>query len=189
MPCEPGICQQALEDRQRRHERPQQLPIFLEDVPDHHDNPPSRAAGASVVLADLTEFPAWYADHLLASRLADLNARLAELHGPADLVVILGAPEPESAEIAAETVDVPMSALMPTFGGDTIYAWSEVLEKAPLLGRSDVGGLRVRTIAAKDCPCDSWPGKQADGKYHPAVVLDLDYWLLVPRRAASGAAR
>jgi glycine reductase len=31
-------------------------------------------------------------------------ARLAELHGPADLVVILGAPDPESAEIAAETV-------------------------------------------------------------------------------------
>jgi 2-methylfumaryl-CoA hydratase len=68
----------------------------------------------------------------------------------------------------------------PTFGGDTIYAWSEVLEKAPLPGRHDVGALRVRTIAAKDCPCDSWPGKGADGKYHPAVVLDLDYWLLMP---------
>jgi 2-methylfumaryl-CoA hydratase len=74
------------------------------------------------------------------------------------------------------------SHVAPTFGGDTIYAWSEVLEKAPLPGREDMGGLRVRTIAAKDCPCDSWPGKQADGKYHPAVVLDLDYWLLVPRR-------
>jgi 2-methylfumaryl-CoA hydratase len=79
------------------------------------------------------------------------------------------------------------SHVAPTFGGDTIYAWSEVLEKAPLPGRSDVGGLRVRTIAAKDCPCDSWPGKQADGKYHPAVVLDLDYWLLVPRRQANFA--
>jgi len=70
----------------------------------------------------------------------------------------------------------------PTFGGDTIYAWSEVLEKAPLRGREDVGGLRVRSVAAKDCPCESWPGKQADGKYHPAVVLDLDYWLLMPRQ-------
>jgi 2-methylfumaryl-CoA hydratase len=70
----------------------------------------------------------------------------------------------------------------PTFGGDTIYAWSEVLDKAPLPPRDDVGALRVRTIAAKDCPCDSWPGKEADGKYHPAVVLDLDYWLLIPRR-------
>jgi 2-methylfumaryl-CoA hydratase len=70
----------------------------------------------------------------------------------------------------------------PTFGGDTIYAWSEVLEKAPLPARSDIGALRVRTVAAKDCPCDSWPGKGSDGKYHPAVVLDLDYWLLMPRR-------
>jgi 2-methylfumaryl-CoA hydratase len=70
----------------------------------------------------------------------------------------------------------------PTFGGDTIYAWSEVLDKAPLPGRDDIGAVRVRTIAAKDCPCESWPGKGADGRYHPAVVLDLDYWLLMPRR-------
>jgi 2-methylfumaryl-CoA hydratase len=70
----------------------------------------------------------------------------------------------------------------PTFGGDTIYAWSEILEKAPLPTRSDIGALRVRTIAAKDHACSDFPGKGADGKYHPAVVLDLDYWLLMPRR-------
>jgi len=70
----------------------------------------------------------------------------------------------------------------PTFGGDTIYAWSEVLEKAPLPGRQDLGAVRVRTIAAKNQPCTDFPGKGADGKYHPAVVLDLDYWLLMPRR-------
>jgi 2-methylfumaryl-CoA hydratase len=70
----------------------------------------------------------------------------------------------------------------PTFGGDTIYAWSEILETAPLPGRADLGALRVRTIAAKDHPCGDWPGKGADGKYHPSVVLDLDYWLLMPRR-------
>ena len=61
----------------------------------------------------------------------------------------------------------------------------ELLEKEGV--SPDVGGLRVRTIAAKDCPCDSWPGKQADGKYHPAVVLDLDYWLLVPQHQANFA--
>jgi len=77
------------------------------------------------------------------------------------------------------------SHVAPTFGGDTIYAWSEVLERAPLPGRRDIGALRVRTIAAKDCPCGSWPGKGADGKYHPAVVLDLDYWLLMPRHSAA----
>ena len=70
----------------------------------------------------------------------------------------------------------------PTFGGDTIYAWSEILGKAELPQRSDIGALRVRMIATKDCPCSDFPGKGADGKYHPAVVLDLDYWLLMPRR-------
>ena len=74
------------------------------------------------------------------------------------------------------------SHVAPTFGGDTIYAWSEVLDRAPLPGRSDLGALRVHTIAAKDCSCEGWPGKGVDGKYHPAVVLDLDYWLLMPRR-------
>ena len=46
----------------------------------------------------------------------------------------------------------------------------------------DIGALRVRTYASKDCPSGDWPGKAPDGKYHPAVVLDLDYWLLMPRR-------
>jgi 2-methylfumaryl-CoA hydratase len=81
------------------------------------------------------------------------------------------------------------SHVAPTFGGDTIYAWSEVLEKAPLPERSDVAALRVRTIATKDCPCGAWPGKDGQGKYHPAVVLDLDYWLLMPRRQANFAAK
>jgi 2-methylfumaryl-CoA hydratase len=73
----------------------------------------------------------------------------------------------------------------PTFGGDTIYAWSEILETAPLPSRSDIGALRVRTIAAKDLSCESWPGKGTEGRYHPAVVLDLDYWLLMPRRGTA----
>lgn len=39
-------------------------------------------------------------------------ARLAEKHGTTDLIVLLGAPDPEAAEIAAETVVV----------GDPAYA-------------------------------------------------------------------
>lgn len=72
------------------------------------------------------------------------------------------------------------SHVAPTFAGDTIYAWSEVLEKAAIPGRADLGALRLRTIAAKDHACADFPGKGADGKYHPAVVLDLDYWVLLP---------
>ena len=68
----------------------------------------------------------------------------------------------------------------PCFAGDTLYAWSEVLDKAELVGRPDVGALRLRLVAAKDHPCADFPDKAGDG-YHPAVVLDLDYWALMPR--------
>ena len=51
-----------------------------------------------------------------------------------------------------------------------------------LQGRDDVGALRLRTVATKDQACGSFPRRDADGKYHPAVVLDLDYTVLLPRR-------
>jgi len=69
----------------------------------------------------------------------------------------------------------------PSFAGDTIYAWSEVREKAEMPGRRDIGALRLRTVAAKDHDCADFPDKGADGKPHPAVVLDLDYWVFMPR--------
>ncbi len=70
----------------------------------------------------------------------------------------------------------------PTFAGDTIYAWTEVLKTKALTARHDVGALRLRTFATKDRPCSDFPGVGVDGKYDPAVVLDLDYWALMPRR-------
>ncbi|MEQ1865507.1 MAG: MaoC family dehydratase [Micropepsaceae bacterium] len=69
----------------------------------------------------------------------------------------------------------------PCFAGDTIYAWSEILEKAPSPTRKDWGFLRLRTVAAKDRACGDFPDKQADGSYDPSILLDLDYWVLVPR--------
>lgn len=71
----------------------------------------------------------------------------------------------------------------PTFAGDTVYAWSEVLEKIELPDRNDVGALRIRTVATKDLPCADYPFKGEDGKYLPNVVLDFDYTVLVPRKA------
>jgi 2-methylfumaryl-CoA hydratase len=68
----------------------------------------------------------------------------------------------------------------PLFAGDTVYAWSEVLDVAHIPGRSDVGGLRLRTVATKNQPCAAYPDKTGDG-YDPAVILDLDYWALMPR--------
>jgi 2-methylfumaryl-CoA hydratase len=75
----------------------------------------------------------------------------------------------------------------PAFAGDTVYAWSEVLDKAetPAPG---VGALRLRLVATKGrdesmtlkvSDLASGPG-QAE-KYAPGVLLDLDYWALAPR--------
>ncbi len=70
----------------------------------------------------------------------------------------------------------------PTFAGDTVYAWSTILARMELPGRDDIGALRVRTVATKDRSCADFPDKAADGSYDPAVVLDFDYTVLMPRR-------
>ncbi|ESR26475.1 MaoC family dehydratase [Lutibaculum baratangense] len=71
--------------------------------------------------------------------------------------------------------------VMPVFAGDTIHAWSEVLDTASLPGREDVGALRLRLVATKDRPCYDFPYAEPDGSYDPSVVLDLDYWAVLPR--------
>jgi 2-methylfumaryl-CoA hydratase len=68
----------------------------------------------------------------------------------------------------------------PLFAGNTVFAWSEILAKADLPQRSDLGALRVRTVATKDMPCAGFPLKSGDDD-DPAVILDLDYWVLIPR--------
>jgi 2-methylfumaryl-CoA hydratase len=68
----------------------------------------------------------------------------------------------------------------PLFAGLTVFAWSEVLATAEIPGRSDVGALRLRTIATKDRPCADFPLKAGED-YDPAVILDFDYWVLMPK--------
>jgi 2-methylfumaryl-CoA hydratase len=69
----------------------------------------------------------------------------------------------------------------PLFAGDTVYAWSEVLEKAAIPGRTDIGALRVRLVATKNQTCADFPLKTEGGDYADGVVLDLDVWLVLPR--------
>jgi 2-methylfumaryl-CoA hydratase len=68
----------------------------------------------------------------------------------------------------------------PFFAGDTLYAWSEVLERAELPGRNDVGALRLRLVGAKNRPCADFPDRSGE-TYDASVVLDLDIWALIPR--------
>lgn len=68
----------------------------------------------------------------------------------------------------------------PLFAGDTVFAWSEILAKAELPRRSDLGALRLRTVATKNRFCADFPLKAGD-QDDPSVILDLDYWVLIPR--------
>ena len=103
--------------------------------------------------------------------------RLAEQHGPQELLVILGAPDPESAEIAAETVVLGDPAYAGPLAGvqlgldvyhvledeiraavpeevweDQIGVMADVLE-ADEIGRA-VAGIREKAGAGSS-PCDT----------------------------------
>ncbi len=67
----------------------------------------------------------------------------------------------------------------PAFAGDTVYAWSEVLDKAET-SEPSVGALRLRLVATKDRD-ESMTLRGEDGKYAPHVLLDLDVWAFIPR--------
>ena len=66
----------------------------------------------------------------------------------------------------------------PCFAGDTVKAWSEVLDKAETEAPG-VGAIRLRLVAVKQGAAP-FALKGADGKYLPEVLLDLDYWALMP---------
>lgn len=76
----------------------------------------------------------------------------------------------------------------PTYAGTTLYAYSEVLEAHDLAG--PVGALRLRLVGVKDGNPADEPGferrvtdEKGRERYNPRVVLDLDYWELMPNRA------
>jgi 2-methylfumaryl-CoA hydratase len=67
----------------------------------------------------------------------------------------------------------------PLFAGDTVFAWSQVLDRRELPGRDDVGALRLRLVATRNRPCADFPDRSG-ADYDPDVILDLDYWALMP---------
>lgn len=71
----------------------------------------------------------------------------------------------------------------PTFAGDTLRAFTEVVEKAEIPGRRDVGALRLRLNAVKNTPAAELPAIASllSGTKEPRIVLELDYWALLPR--------
>jgi 2-methylfumaryl-CoA hydratase len=65
----------------------------------------------------------------------------------------------------------------PLFAGGTVFAWSEIIEKVT---HEDVGALRIVTRATRDLPCSEFPVEDGTVE-NPGVILELDYWALMPR--------
>ncbi len=62
----------------------------------------------------------------------------------------------------------------PTFSGDTIYAWSKVLDKEII--NENIGSLKVQTLASKNNSNLSFP----EEKLPEHIVLDIIYSILIP---------
>ena len=63
----------------------------------------------------------------------------------------------------------------PTFAGDTIYAWSKILEKEII--HKNVGTMMIRTLASKNDSKMNFPDKK---NLTENIVLDLEYSVLIP---------
>lgn len=63
--------------------------------------------------------------------------------------------------------------IAPLFAGGTVFAWSEIVDKS-------AGALRIVTRATRDLPCASFPTQDATVETR-GVILELDYWALMPR--------
>ncbi len=65
----------------------------------------------------------------------------------------------------------------PCFAGDTVRAWSEVLDKAEVA--PGIGALRLQLVVTKS-GIAPFTLLSDDGKISPDVFLELDYWALMP---------
>lgn len=81
----------------------------------------------------------------------------------------------------------------PTFAGDTLFAWTDVVERVEL-GRADIGALRLRLVAMtnadpsrEDVSFRTKDPESGRERYGERIVLDLDYVGLLPKRAVMAA--
>ncbi|MDF7775627.1 MaoC family dehydratase [Sphingomonas sp. AOB5] len=70
------------------------------------------------------------------------------------------------------------SHVAPTHAGDTLYCATEVIDRIRLPSTPELAALRLRLWGLKDLPPREVPAGALPG--HPAVVLDLDYTVLIP---------
>ncbi len=69
----------------------------------------------------------------------------------------------------------------PAFAGDTIYGWSEIIDKAEIAGRTDVGALRLKQILLKNQTAKDFPHYDGAGDRLDTIILELDVWAYMVR--------
>jgi 2-methylfumaryl-CoA hydratase len=76
------------------------------------------------------------------------------------------------------------SHVAPTTAGDTLRAFTHIVERAEIPTRRDVGALRLRLHAVKNVAASELGAVPPllSGTKDPRIVLELDYWTLFPRR-------
>lgn len=74
----------------------------------------------------------------------------------------------------------------PTFAGDTIYTRTEIIDKFEHDNFSGAGILRLRQLGIKNTPSALIENvtSEKNGKkiYDPSIVLDIDYFVVIPKR-------
>ena len=137
-----------------------------------------------------------HSDHSLATRLYQNNARL---HFDAHLMqsspfkhrlVYGGVIISMCRSLAYEGLENAISTLAinagthanPSFAGDTIYTFTEVLDKWALPNQAHIAALRLRMVGIKNVASIEIATIKTEAGYHPNVVLDLDYTIAMPLR-------
>jgi 2-methylfumaryl-CoA hydratase len=79
----------------------------------------------------------------------------------------------------------------PVYSGDTLYTYTEVIDVDNISTESPIGALRLRMVCLKNRnpakseeeldPQQEDPSRPGKKRYHKDVVLDLDYWELMPK--------
>ncbi len=73
----------------------------------------------------------------------------------------------------------------PTFAGDTIYAFSEIIDKWEIANRDDIGAVRIKTWGVKNISSEKIdsPYSEVEGEVmlRSEIVLELDYTVLMPK--------
>lgn len=135
-------------------------------------------------------------DHSLATRLYQNNARLHfDAHMMANSpmkqrLVYGGIIISACRALSYEGLENAISVLAinggthanPSFAGDTIYTFTEVLDRLTLPNHPQFGALRLRMVGLKNITPTEVPNAKTYNGYHSNVVLDLDYTVLMPRR-------